>query len=505
MDKIYPTPDNNQESNFESEQNARFDKLADSCSRAIEENRQKKAENSRLGNRVVLIAIAQRCNDLSEKLLKASLEKRTLEDLLGIIAQEIIEKSEGRLVCPSFSFSSHVTQSLLVYNGTHWSKVNGQRYIDFCILCAEHCGVDKTLRESANVMKRLCEKIAFNLSREMMVCHPDGQVWINVENGTLVIDDKGECVLRDHNRDDNFFYVLPYCYDPSAKCERWQQFLDQMLPERESQKILAEFLAYCLTKGIKAEKMLVLCGNGSNGKSVILDVVEALMGHENVSYLPLSALTEDDKKRVQMNHKLVNISHESAREIEPSVLKRIVSGEPVDGYVNYEGPVTLTDYGKLITSFNELPTAENTHGFFRRFILLMMKVTVSEKERNVNLAKELIATELPGILNWVLEGMKRFLKNYEFTDSPACNEAIQQYRLQSDNVAMFFSECCELTDGSYTQKGKDVYDAYRKYCQEEGLRALGSNRFYARFERFDPNARFAHQTRMFAVKYKARS
>ena len=70
------------------------------------------------------------------------------------------------------------------------------------------------------------------------------------------------------------------------------------------------------------------------------------------------------------------------------------------------------------------------------------------------------------------------MKRGEFTVSPKCEEALDLYRLQSDNVRLFYNECCEPSD--YSTEATEVYKAYKGYCLDSSLKAVGKQRFYER-------------------------
>ncbi len=302
---------------------------------------------------------------------------------------------------------------------------------------------------------------------------------MNVSNGTLVIKSDGSVTLREHDKADFFFYCLGYCYDSEAECPLWQAFIDRVLPQADAQLLLAEFIGYCLMPGHELEKMLLLYGEGLNGKSVTLEVIESLLGSVNVSYLSLADLTNDDVKRAGIEGKMLNISHESGKDVNPNVLKQLTSGERVLIKHLYRDPRETNDYGKLIAAFNILPRAENTFGFFRRLMILAYQVTIPKEEIDRQLASKL-KSELPGILRWVLQALPALMTRREFSPCESSDKALEQYRLQSDNVRLFLSEACE--ESEYTTQASELYTAYRSYCINSSLKAIGKNKFYDRLE-----------------------
>ncbi len=396
-----------------------------------------------------------------------------------IVIRECMKAADGLLWCPEYQARQGGRQGMKVFTGSHWETIGAQLWMDFVGHCAETCGVSTPQRMDHEFMNRLAEGLAFNLAQHRTQVIPEGEVWVNLSNGTLVVSIDGTAVLREHRKEDLFSYTLQYAFDAQAECPQWHAFLDRVLPERESQQVLREFIGYCLMKDHRLEKMLMLYGGGLNGKSVTLDVIETLLGPVNVSYLSLSDLTNDEVKRSAIEGKKLNISHESGKDVNPNVLKQLTSGERVLIKHLYMDPRDTQDYGKFIAAFNQLPKAENTFGFFRRLIILPYEVTIPQSEIDRQLTEKLKA-EVSGILNWVLQALPDLMKRGEFCVSSNCEKALNLYRLQSDNVRLFLRECCEPSEG--TTEASEIYVVYKGYCLDASLKPLGKLKFYERLE-----------------------
>ena len=410
-----------------------------------------------------------------------------------VVVREVKQAADGLLWCPEYVEKLKSDQQVHVFTGSHWQMVESQQWKDFVGRCAAKCEVPESLCMNQEFMKRLYEGVAFNLAEYRRQTVPHGEVWLNMRNGKLVIKRDGSVTLHEHRKEDLFRYTLDYSYDPQAECPLWQHFLDRVLPLPDEQLLLAEFSGYTLMPGHELEKMLLLYGEGLNGKSVTLEVIEALLGSVNVSYLSLSDLTNDDVKRAGIEYKMLNISHESGKDVNPNVLKQLTSGERVLIKNLYRDPRETNAYGKLIAAFNILPRAENSFGFFRRLLILPYQVTIPKEEIDCQLAVKL-KDELPGILNWVLKALPQLMMQGEFSTSESSDRALEQYRLQSDNVRLFLNEACEASE--FTTQASELYTAYRNYCFNSSLKPIGKNRFFARLESL------GHEPVMYAnVKY----
>lgn len=386
--------------------------------------------------------------------------------LRALVSREIALATNDLLTTIEYSERTESSQKLYVFLGTHWEIVPSQVYRDFVKMAAKKTGLEEMFCEDHEFMGKVFRSLAFRVSKHRITSFPLGEQWVNFQNGTLEIKDDGELGWHEHRAEDFFIYCLPYSYSKRAQCRQWHRFLNQVMPDKDAQTLLAEYIGYCFTTNLKLEKMAVFYGTGCNGKSVVLDMVEKLVGQANVSNVSLSALTLDPEKRSMLENKLVNVSHESDRKLDNAMMKQLVSGEPTDVRLLYHGTHTMYNYAKFFTSFNKLPPSEYTFGFFRRWLLFPFEVTISETEQDPDLTKKL-CKELPGIFNWVVNALRGLLVRRSFSKSEKCINALNSYKRSSNSALLFLSESCILGQGR--TKLKDLYIAYCNFCNNEGI------------------------------------
>jgi len=250
--------------------------------------------------------------------------------------------------------------------------------------------------------------------------------------------------------------------------------------------VLAEFLGYVFVRNgseaLKEEKTLLLYGLGANGKSVFSEVVNALLGPENVSSYTLQSLTnENGYFRAKLTNKLVNYATEINGTLETAMFKQLVSGEPVEARLPYGEPFLVTQYAKMIFNCNELPKdVEHTHAYFRRFLIVPFDVTIPEEEQDKQLHNKIIKNELSGVFNWVLDGLDRLLKQQRFTDCEAVREAREQYERSSDTVRLYMDWGEYRTSATEHVLVKEAYSEHRVFCNEDGFRPLNKINFIKR-------------------------
>lgn len=364
---------------------------------------------------------------------------------------------------------------IYLYNGTFWAELDKDEFQKFLGEAAEKMGVRWDNAQDYQFREQLFKQF---LATEYL-SNPQGDnntVLINLQNGTFEISPQGT-KLRPFDRSDFITYQLPFEYNPQAKAPLFEAYLNKVLPDPERQRVLAEYLGFVFIKhgsnALKEEKALILYGTGANGKSVFFEIVTSMFGRDNVSNYSLQSLTEEKGfYRAKISNKLINYASEINGKLEASLFKAMVSGEPVEACLKYGQPFTMTDYAKFIFNCNELPKdVEHTNAYFRRFLIIPFDVTIPEHEQDKNLHTKIIEKELSGVFNWVLQGLNRLLEQKKFSDCEAAQQAVEQYRIESDSVQMFLSEHEYKVSATNDMPLKDMFSEYRNYCIESGFKA----------------------------------
>jgi putative DNA primase/helicase len=363
---------------------------------------------------------------------------------------------------------------IYLYNGEYWQRVESDVFQIFLADVARALGVPSIIEKHHGFREQLQKQFAAT----QIFASPElnaSDVYINLLDCTLHVSN-GEVKNIPFDKGHFLNYQLPYKYDSNATCPKFNQFLTEVLPDESAQQVLAEYLGYLFirngNKSIKAEKMLVLYGSGANGKSVVFEIILALLGRENVSNYSLTSLTDTNGYyRAQISNKLVNYGSEIGGKLEADMLKKMASGEPIEARQPYGRPLLLHEYAKLIFNCNQLPKdVEQTDAYFRRFLILPFCVTIEEEKQDKLLASKIIDSELPGILNWVLEGLKRLLTQGKFTKCKIADEILTRYKIESDTVQLFLEEfgIQKSSDSKEFVTLKTFYNAYREFCVESG-------------------------------------
>lgn len=375
---------------------------------------------------------------------------------------------------------------IYLYNGNYWTEINKENFQFFLGNIALKMGVEK-FKGKIHTFK---EDIFKQFMSDAYLPTPKGKencILINLLNGTFEITPTKRG-LRDFDRKDFITHQLPFEYDPEATAPLFEKYLNEVLPDPDKQKVLAEFCGYIFIKPsvLKLEKMLILFGTGANGKSVFFEILNSLLGTENISNYSLQSLTNDNGYyRAKIGNKLVNYASEINGKLETDIFKQMASGEPIEARLPYGDPFILKEYAKLIFNCNELPKdVEHTNAYFRRFMIINFDVTIPEHRQDKTLPQKIIQAELSGVFNWILLGLDRVLAQRKFSECKAIEDARSDYEKQSDSVQLFISEMGYKTSTTEFVLISELYINYKIFCNEDGYRPVGKSKFIQRLNHY---------------------
>ncbi len=370
------------------------------------------------------------------------------------------------------------------FNGEFWKVLDIDLGLAFFSQVFIRAGYNKYDSLNVSLLESFYKQFSF-ACKIPIVEQDSSVVKINLQNGTFHISEK-EQGLKQFSSLDFFKYQLPFEYDPKAKAPKFIKFLNEVLPGKNEQLLLFEYLGYVLTKDLKLEKCLVLVGTGSNGKSVLYDIISALLGNDNISTFSLSKLCEPNGyNRAELTNKLLNYSSEiGSKGHDADTIKKLISGEPIDARSPYGKPFELRDYCKFMFNANSLPkNIEQSHAYYRRFIYLTFDVTITEDQKDPELAKKIISSELSGIFNLIIDGLKRLLANKTFTHSGKAQQALENIQKESDSVSLFLEEFgYEKSNDNYVVL-KHLYTSYKDFCKEDNYIPVSGREFSRRLEK----------------------
>ena len=303
---------------------------------------------------------------------------------------------------------------------------------------------------------------------------------LNLKNGMFDIS-TGK--ILSHNPDYNSTIQLPVEYKEDAECPLWIETLVGIFNDKDPEEraecinILQEFFGLCLTREVKYDKALFLLGEGRNGKSTVLYIIESIMGQSNYSAVTLEALIKPNYIS-EIFGKLANISIETNAKssIYDAMFKAIVSGDTIAADRKYGHPFKFRPFCKMIFALNNMPqVSDKTDAFFKRLIILKLTRQFNEQDQDKDLKYKIVQKETAGIFLWMIKGYNR-LRARGYFDTTLTQVETEEYRKENNSVLEFVGDECIVEPGQLISK-KMLYSRYTSWCKEGGLHPLGKSKF----------------------------
>lgn len=297
----------------------------------------------------------------------------------------------------------------------------------------------------------------------------DSDPWLfNVENGTL---DLRTGLLLPHKREHLITKLAPVEYRPKAKAPRWEQFLLEIMDgDAELVEFLQRAIGYSMTGDIREHCLFFLYGRGSNGKSTFLEVLRDLFGdYSQQSEFSTFLARRNEGPRNDLARmrgaRLVTASEaDQDKSFDTTVLKTLTGGDTVTARKLYEDLFEFRPQHKIFLAANHKPIVkEQTEAFWRRLRLVPFTVTFTKEQRD-NKLRSTLEKELPGILNWALEGSQLWLAS-GLNEPKAVKKATAAYREENDLVGEFIEQRCRFNEDAWTSTTK-LYQEFSEWWVE---------------------------------------
>lgn len=306
----------------------------------------------------------------------------------------------------------------------------------------------------------------------------DQDQWLlNCRNGTINLKTG---VLQPHQHDDYITKIVDIEYDPSATCPEFKIFIAKIMDnDEELISYMQRSFGYFLTGSISEQIVQIWFGTGSNGKGVLSNVLGDLAGEYATavnSFLLLQRAGGGGDNNTQSElAKLPGIRVARISEIDKNSklaeaqLKNITGGDPITCRALYHNPIVFEPTFKITLSCNYMPKIDGTDfGMWRRIHKIPFKVTIPIEEQDPNLIEKLRA-ELPGILNWALEGCLAWQKSGLNPPAVVIN-ATADYKSSEDMFTSWLEDCC-IVDGETKTKAKDLLQNFKEYSGYKDISA----------------------------------
>ena len=367
------------------------------------------------------------------------------------------------------------TDILYYFDGTTWTP-NGEVILEQILT--------KILKEEnrtshynniLHVLKGLCcEKLTFSQK-------------IATPNGLLDVE---TLELTENNAEEMPRFSIPTEYVKDSECDQWQEWLNQVMPNKEDQKTLQEWSGYILLSDYRFHKLLYNYGGGRNGKGTWERTIQAIIGLNNCAEVGLEEFDGQHRFALyQLYGKLFNSCSEPTTNkiLQTSIIKKVTGQDIISAErKGSDKRIEFTNTAKMTVSANKFPKVNDTSTAFteRRLFLVWSSEFLEGQGQIQYIEKNWIEgehDERKGILCWMLEGLQRLLSNGKFTTSKSQQETELMFQRASDTIGAFLVELAQYGK-IYATTRKAAREAYEAYCEYYGLTAENDRVFTQRLE-----------------------
>ncbi len=311
---------------------------------------------------------------------------------------------------------------------------------------------------------------------------------LNCKNGTL---DLSTFELKPHNPDDMLSRICNVYYDETARCERWEQFIDEITAgDKEKADYIQRILGNALTGNVQEEEFYIFYGPTTrNGKSTLLKTIAHLLNSGNEGYaVNAGAATFSGKTERKGSSpsndiaRLAGVRFVVTNELPKSMLlnhemiKSITGGDKITARYQYGRDFEFYPQFKLVMHTNSLPLITDNSIFdSNRVRVVEFTRHFTEDEQDPTLKDMLRQPKnLSGILNWLLDGLRKVQTN-GMNPPETVIQATEQYRQNFDKFTSFISDCLERSENNITMSA--LYRVYQKWTNENKIACEGKQDF----------------------------
>ena len=308
----------------------------------------------------------------------------------------------------------------------------------------------------------------------------DRNPWLlNVRNGTI---DLQTGALRSHRKADLLSKMAPVDFDGNAACPSWHDLLSCVTcGNADLIDFLQRVVGYTIT-GQTSEHILPFCyGTGANGKSTFIGGLLELLGPDYAikaaSDLLLAKKGAHPTEVADLHGRrfVAAVEAEDGRRLAESLVKELTGGDNIRARRMREDFWEFTATHTIWLAANHKPIIKGTdHGIWRRVKLIPFTMTIPDAEQDKRLPEKLRG-ELPGILNWAIEGCLTWQRD-GLAEPEDVAAATTDYRAEMDVIGAFIDDRCILAANAAVQASL-LYKSYQKWTEENGERPINQRRF----------------------------
>ncbi len=326
------------------------------------------------------------------------------------------------------------------------------------------------------------------VKRESLITHiqvEDAQDTYVIAAGNGLLDVRNDS-LRDFKPEDYRFGKMGAGYNPDADCPAFKDFIKELflfdVDASDKRLLVQEIFGYLLIPDYTLiKKMFYFYGpKANNGKSSLIEIIRSIMGPGYFDSVPMDKMNGFLLKRLMGKHANVVGDQDAYTKVPDGVLKQLIGGmDEITADVKYKDAISFINHARLIFAVNKLPYSEaKDEGYFTRAVILTFnnqflinpdKKDPRQMKADIEKIQYIKDNEKEGILNWMLEGLKRLLVNKKLTIPATSATALKDYKTNNNSILLFVSDRCQL-GSSFEVSQSELYTDYKAWCLDQGFK-----------------------------------
>ena len=372
------------------------------------------------------------------------------------------------------------------FDGARWVNDTSETFVDHCarllvnyLKSKDNEGIETFVRQLSKLsVRKTMIKDARSINPVIIADFDSDPLLLNTLNCTINLRDQSS---REHNPDDLLTKTANVNYNPEAKCDRWDKFIEEvMCGDKDLASFLQRSLGYALSGDVSKECLFILWGRKTrNGKGTLMETTLKVMGDYAKSLSP-AVLSQKSKSSDLPSPELASVAGvrlvtvsepDKGMKLNAALTKRLTGGDPIMARYLRSNPIEYRPQFKMVINTNHLMEIDDDTIFASgRFMMLPFERHFEENERDHTLKDTLKDPEnASGIFNWLLHGYRAF-KTIGLAPPEKSLKALETYRQECDTVALYIENQLVKNSDEWV-KTRILYADYKKWytsCDIEG-------------------------------------
>ena len=297
-------------------------------------------------------------------------------------------------------------------------------------------------------------------------------------------------VLRDPQPDDLITAACPFDWDQQATCTLFDRYLSETVAD-DAHDLVYQVIGACMYAELPVKSMIFLVGDTDSGKSVLIRVVEAIVGGRNYTSLTPQTIANDRFAASQLYLKRANLAGDISPNAmdDPGMMKMLTGGDQITAQRKYGDHFHFTSTAMQVFSLNEmLRTRDTTEAWFKRVVPIVFDKSIPDSRQDRSLPAKLsdpavlsgIATKAVRALMQVIERGGLVLPNSSLAKR-------DEYRQEMVPMSAWSEDRLVPAVPETWYSNEDLYADYSEWCRTKGLQMLALARFTRRLSQYIPD------------------